>query len=155
MFLKNLNLNKQELTSYYICYKYCFHRSWDSHFLSIYKYSKCSKISNTSCHPKRPRQTGQTQIRLQQSDRDLPCLLFWQAFCEFHSKILNITCHPKRPRQTGQTQTRLLLKKQSDQGLHCLLFWQAFCEFQLQYPTFYNRTDREKRVGNFRAFIIL
>ena len=27
-------------------------------------YSKCSKISNTSCLPKQPRQTVQTQIRL-------------------------------------------------------------------------------------------
>ena len=50
-------------------------------------YSKCSKISNTSCLLKRPsRQTAQTQIRLllkKQSDQDLPCLLFWQVFCEF------------------------------------------------------------------------
>ena len=40
---------------------------------------KCSKISNTSCLPKRRRQTGQTQIRLllkKQSDQGLPCLLF-------------------------------------------------------------------------------
>ena len=45
-----------------------------------------SKISNTSCLPKKPRQTAQTQIRLllkKQSDQGLPCLLFWQAFCEF------------------------------------------------------------------------
>ena len=44
------------------------------------------KISNTSCLLKRPRQTAQTQIRLllkKQSDQDLPCLLFWQVFCEF------------------------------------------------------------------------
>ena len=34
---------------------------------------------NASCLPKRPRQTGQTQIRLllkKQSDQGLPCLLF-------------------------------------------------------------------------------
>ena len=40
---------------------------------------KRSKISNTSCLPKRPRQTVQTQIRLllkKQSDQGLPCLLF-------------------------------------------------------------------------------
>ena len=50
------------------------------------RYGKCSKILNTSCLPKRPRQTGQTQIRLllmKQSDPCLPCLLFCQAFCEF------------------------------------------------------------------------
>ena len=45
----------------------------------FYKYGKCSKISNTSCLPKRPRETKQTQIRLllkKQSDQVLPCLLF-------------------------------------------------------------------------------
>ena len=45
--------------------------------------NKCSKILNTGCLPKGPRQTGQTQIRLllrKQSDHDLPFLLFWQAF---------------------------------------------------------------------------
>ena len=44
------------------------------------------KTSNTSCLPKRHRQTVQTQIRLllkKQSDQGLPCLLLWQAFCEF------------------------------------------------------------------------
>ena len=42
-------------------------------------YYICSKILNTSCLPKRPRQTVQTQIRLllkKQSDQGLPCLLF-------------------------------------------------------------------------------
>ena len=41
----------------------------------------CSKIANTSCLPKRPRQTGQSLIRLllkKQSDQGLPWLLFWQ-----------------------------------------------------------------------------
>ena len=42
-----------------------------------YKYGKCSKISKTSCLPKRPKQIAQTQIRLRkQSDQGLPCLLF-------------------------------------------------------------------------------
>ena len=43
---------------------------------------KCSKILNTSCLPKRPRQTGQTQNRLllkKQSDQGIPCLLFCQV----------------------------------------------------------------------------
>ena len=42
-------------------------------------YRKCSKISNTSCLPNRPRQIAQTQIRLllkKQADQGLPCLLF-------------------------------------------------------------------------------
>ena len=40
-------------------------------------YSKCSKISNTSYLPKRLRQTGQTQMRLQKwYDQGLPLLLF-------------------------------------------------------------------------------
>ena len=42
-------------------------------------YHKCSKVSNTSCLPKGPGQTAQTQIRLllkKQSDQGLPCLLF-------------------------------------------------------------------------------
>ena len=42
-------------------------------------YGKCSKIWNTCCLPQRPRQTGQTLIRLllkKQSDQRLPCLLF-------------------------------------------------------------------------------
>ena len=41
-------------------------------------YSKCSKISNVGCLPKRPGQTVQSQIRLllkKQSDQGLPCLL--------------------------------------------------------------------------------
>ena len=49
-------------------------------------YGKCSKMSKSSCLPKRPRQTVQTQIRLllkKQSDQGLPCLLFWQAFVSF------------------------------------------------------------------------
>ena len=42
-------------------------------------FGKSSKISHTSCLPKRPRQTAQTQIRLllkKQSDQGLPHLLF-------------------------------------------------------------------------------
>ena len=49
-------------------------------------YSKCSKISNTNCLPKRPRQKGQSQIRLlpkKQSDQGLSFLLLWQEICEF------------------------------------------------------------------------
>ena len=45
-------------------------------------YGKFSKISNTSCLQKRPRQTVQTHIRLllkKQSDHDLPCLLKLQS----------------------------------------------------------------------------
>ena len=52
----------------------------------LLRFGKCSKILNTSCLPKWPRQTGQTQIRLLlnwQSDQHLHCLLFGQAFCEF------------------------------------------------------------------------
>ena len=48
-----------------------------------YSYGKRSKILNTSCLPKRPRQTGQSQIRLllkKQSDQGLPSLVFWQVF---------------------------------------------------------------------------
>ena len=47
--------------------------------LQIISNDKCFKISVTKCLPKRPRQTGQTQIRLllmKQSDQGLPCLLF-------------------------------------------------------------------------------
>ena len=43
-----------------------------------YIYGKCSKILNTNCLQKKPRQTGQTQIRLllqKQSDQGLPYLL--------------------------------------------------------------------------------
>ena len=39
-------------------------------------YSKCSKLSNTRCLPKRPRQIIQT-------DQGFSCLLFCPAFCEF------------------------------------------------------------------------
>ena len=50
---------------------------------NLYMYGKCSKISNTSCLPKkRLRQTGQTQIRLlleKQSDQGLPCFLQKQS----------------------------------------------------------------------------
>ena len=45
----------------------------------LYIYGRCSKIFNTSCLPKRPKRTVQTQIRLllkKQSDQGLPCLLF-------------------------------------------------------------------------------
>ena len=55
-------------------------------FYAIIDYGKCTKISNTGCLTKRSRQTRQTQIRLllmKQSDRGLPCLLFWQALCGF------------------------------------------------------------------------
>ena len=44
-----------------------------------YMYRRCSKNSNTSCLLKRPRQTGQTQIRLllkKQSDQSLLYLVF-------------------------------------------------------------------------------
>ena len=50
------------------------------------QFGKCSIISNTSCLPKGPRQTGQTQIRLllqKQSGQGIPCLLFWQENCKF------------------------------------------------------------------------
>ena len=50
------------------------------------RYSKYSKILKTSCLPKRPWQTGKTQIRLllkKQSDQGIPCLLFWPPFGEF------------------------------------------------------------------------
>ena len=45
----------------------------------LLKYGKCSKILNTSCLPKMPRTTVQTQVRLllkKQSDQGLTCLLF-------------------------------------------------------------------------------
>ena len=45
----------------------------------VLEYGICSKISHTSCLPERPKQTGQTQIRLlleKQSNQGLPCLLF-------------------------------------------------------------------------------
>ena len=48
-------------------------------------YGKYSKISNTSCLPKRLRQTGHTQIRLllkNQSDQDLP-------FCFSGKRVVN------------------------------------------------------------------
>ena len=44
-----------------------------------YHFTKGSKISNTSCLPKRARQTVQAQIRLlllKQSDQCIHCLLF-------------------------------------------------------------------------------
>ena len=47
---------------------------------------RCFKILNTNGLPKGPRQMAQTQIRLlprRQSDLDIACLLFCQAFCEF------------------------------------------------------------------------
>ena len=56
-------------------------------------YSKCSNILDTSCLPKRHRQTGQTQIRLllkKQSDQGLPCLLFGQALLWFSALVTNI-----------------------------------------------------------------
>ena len=51
--------------------------SWNGMFLG--DYGRCSKILNTSCVSKRPRQTEQTLIRLllkKQSDQGLPCLYF-------------------------------------------------------------------------------
>ena len=42
------------------------------------EYSKCSKILNTNCLPKRHGEKAQTKIRLlleKQSDQDLSCLL--------------------------------------------------------------------------------
>ena len=56
-------------------------------------YGKHSKISNSSCLPLKPGQTWQTQIKLpikKQSDQGLPCLIFWQAFCDFPALITNI-----------------------------------------------------------------
>ena len=57
----------------------------DVFIMKIMNYIKCSKILNTSCLPKRPRQTGQTQIRLllkKQSDLGLPSLL--QMYSDKH-----------------------------------------------------------------------
>ena len=47
-------------------------------YMKIMNYDKCSKILSTSCLLNRPRQMGQTQIRLllqKQSDQGLPRLL--------------------------------------------------------------------------------
>ena len=61
--------------------------SWIANMMNLRcYYCKCCKIFNNNCLPKRSSQTGQIQIRLllkKQSDQGLPCLLFWQAFCEF------------------------------------------------------------------------
>ena len=61
------------------------------HYTEYQPKTKCTvnvlKNSNASRLPKRPRQTAQTLIRLllkKQSDQGMSCLLFWQAFCEFH-----------------------------------------------------------------------
>ena len=72
--------------------KTCLHiifRLTSIHVLISALYSKCSKVSNTSCLVKRSRQTVQTQTSLlfqlllkKQSDQGLPCLLFWQAFSD-------------------------------------------------------------------------
>ena len=50
------------------------------------------KFQTVSCLPQNPRQAGQTQIRLllKQSDKILPYLLFWHAFCQFQPNITNI-----------------------------------------------------------------
>ena len=56
-----------------------------SYAVSIQRYCRCSKILNTSCLPKGPRQTVKSQVRLllkKQSEQVLLCLLFRQAFCE-------------------------------------------------------------------------
>ena len=58
----------------------------DRYVSYIISYSKSSQILKARFLPKRPSQTAQTLIRLlmrKQSDQGLPCLLFWQAFCEF------------------------------------------------------------------------
>ena len=52
----------------------------------ILDYGKLSKIRNTNCLPKRPRQKRQTQIRplrKKRSDQGIPYLLLWQEICEF------------------------------------------------------------------------
>ena len=54
----------------------------DSCMVNVLKFQTLDACQNTGCLPKRPRQVGQTQIRL--SDKGLPCLLFCQAFCDFH-----------------------------------------------------------------------
>ena len=67
-------------------------------------YGKCSKILNTSCMLKQPRQTGQTQIRLllkKQSDQGLPCLLLGHPFCDFLS--LKPTFYLRTERESVQS----------------------------------------------------
>ena len=64
-------------------------------FKSEVSHCKCSKISNTSCLPKRPRQTMQTQIRLflrKQSDQPRQDLLFARltSILRISSLITNI-----------------------------------------------------------------
>ena len=62
---------------------------WENRAESGKEYGKFSQILNTSCLPKRPRQTVKTQIRLllkKQSYRDLRCLLFRQHFVNSRSK---------------------------------------------------------------------
>ena len=57
-----------------ICDSYHYLKGW-----LIKLNNRCSKISNTSCLPKRPRQTGQTQIRQllkKLSNQDLSYLLY-------------------------------------------------------------------------------
>ena len=57
-----------------------FHHSVQDKNLNFNSYCRCSKISKTGWLPKRPRQTGQTQIRLlkrkKQFGQGFPCLLF-------------------------------------------------------------------------------
>ena len=57
----------------------------DVFIMKIMNCIKCSKILNSSCLPKRPRQMGQTQIRLllkKQSDQGLSGLL--QMYSDKH-----------------------------------------------------------------------
>ena len=80
------------------CYVTCGHiiiydmtLSNEHHMINydMINFGRCSKISNTiiiSFLPKRSRQTEQIHIILlmkKKSDQDLPCLLFYGAFCEF------------------------------------------------------------------------
>ena len=61
------------------------------YYCTKYHCGTYSKILNTICLPKRPRKTGQTQIRLllKKSDKGLPCLLFRQEICEFQLLFKN------------------------------------------------------------------
>ena len=82
--------------NHYICYEYNF--SFALGFI-LFVYGKCSKISNITCRPKRPRQTGQTQIRLllkKQSDQGLACLLFLTRILWIPALIFNILFRTER-----------------------------------------------------------
>ena len=70
-------------TTYTLCSWFCsliriYFYSQNFSSIGTLAYGRCSKISNTSCLPKRPRQTAQTPMRFlkKQSDQGLPCLLF-------------------------------------------------------------------------------